>query len=35
METDVWIERTDWQLSEGREAGGLGEKGEGINQKKF
>ena len=34
IETDSKIQRAGWQLSEEMGIGGLGEKGEGINQKK-
>ena len=33
IEADSWARRADWQLSEGR-GRGLGEKGEGIKQRK-
>ena len=33
IETGSQIQRTDWQLSEGKGVGGLGEKCEGIKQK--
>ena len=34
-EADLWTQSTDWWLPEGREFGGLGEKGEGIEKYKW